>query len=170
MRQRVFITADPHLGHWNLCNDSFFGGKQRPFANGEDMDAALVQYWNETVMDGDKVYVLGDVAIPRRSLALVKQMNGRKILIKGNHDIFKLKDYAGLFSDIRSCWPLSKFVMTHIPLHPGSLRWLHNVHGHTHHRDVLLPDGTPDKRYVNVCVEKTNYRPLPLEEVEALCV
>lgn len=159
-RQRVFITADLHLGHHRLCSHDFPGGKQRPFDSGEEMDEQLVLRWNSVVQPADKVYVLGDVAIKRQSIKLLFQMNGRKVLIKGNHDIFKLKDYAEHFKDIRAYHLLSGFVMSHVPIHPGSLRWGANVHGHLHHHKV------DDNRYLNVCVEHTNYTPLSLEEVE----
>lgn len=52
------------------------------------MDQALVDIFNDTVHVGDTTFFLGDVAMGKldRSLDLVGQMNGRKILIPGNHD------------------------------------------------------------------------------------
>jgi len=36
----------------------------RPFASMEEMDEVLVQRWNERVRPGDRVYHLGDFAVP----------------------------------------------------------------------------------------------------------
>ncbi len=66
------------------------------------------------------------------------------------------------------------FVLTHAPIHPmclsGRFKW--NVHGHVHLSEVkrqgsrgLYPGA--DERYVNVCVEHTDFRPLHEDEVQA---
>ncbi len=41
----------------------------------------------------------------------------------------------------------------------------YNIHGHIHDLIVKLPDGTTDKRYKSVCMEKINYTPRTIEEV-----
>lgn len=79
----VFFTSDLHLGHINiipLCG--------RPFEDVDDMNEAIVRNWNEDVQEDDVVWVLGDVAMGSfvDSMALVRRLNGRKILIPGNHD------------------------------------------------------------------------------------
>ena len=38
-----------------------------------------------------------------------------------------------------------------------------NVHGHVHNNEPLLPG-----RYVNICVEHTDYRPLPVQTIVRL--
>lgn len=79
----VFFTSDLHLGHERiveLCG--------RPFANTQEMNETLIQNWNMVVRPTDSVWVLGDVALGkiRESLALVKRLNGNKLLVPGNHD------------------------------------------------------------------------------------
>lgn len=79
----VFFTSDLHLGHINiipLCD--------RPFEDVDDMNEMIVQNWNTDVQEDDVVWVLGDVAMGSfvDSMALVRRLNGRKILIPGNHD------------------------------------------------------------------------------------
>jgi calcineurin-like phosphoesterase family protein len=78
-----YFTADLHLGHRNII--SYCG---RPFRDVDDMNAGLVDRWNDTVDPGDEVIVLGDVAMGRLrdSLALVARLHGRKVLVAGNHD------------------------------------------------------------------------------------
>jgi calcineurin-like phosphoesterase family protein len=135
------------------------------------MDEAMHTYWNETVKPDDKVYVLGDWCINRKS---IKQdgLNGRKILIKGNHDIFRLHEYAEVFDDIRAYHVLTaqRVILSHIPVHPNQLeRWRANIHGHLHSNVVLSEDAygylVPDLRYKCVSVEHTKFRPVLLDKV-----
>jgi calcineurin-like phosphoesterase family protein len=132
------------------------------------MDEALIDNWNSVVRPNDKVYHLGDVAIPRRGLRCLERLNGTKILIRGNHDIFKISDYTQYFKDVRGCHYLDGIILTHIPVHPDNLiRYRGNIHGHLHYRHIMLGDGTPDKRYQCVCVEHTDYKPINWEEVRS---
>lgn len=160
-----FICSDSHFCHANIVVFKDREGMViRPFKTWEEHDEALVDNWNSVVKPGDTVYHLGDVAISRKGLATVRKLNGRKILVKGNHDIFKLKDYTEYFNDIRACIVRDNVVLSHIPLHTSQLdRWHANIHGHLHQNIVLNSDGTPDSRYVNVCMEHTNYTPVPYE-------
>lgn len=77
----IFHTADPHLGHVKII-----GYCNRPFANVDEMNAALVRNWNETVGPRDMVFVHGDVALATKNLVYIKDLNGIKVLIAGNHD------------------------------------------------------------------------------------
>ena len=86
-----FFTADLHFGHNNVINfTNPDGSKCRDFDTIEEMEDAMVQAHNEIVKPTDKVYMLGDIAFNARGLDKVKQMNGIKILVKGNHDNLKL--------------------------------------------------------------------------------
>lgn len=55
-----FFTADLHIGHRNIIDYS-----HRPFRDADEMNAALVDVWNETVGPDDEVIVLGDFAMGR---------------------------------------------------------------------------------------------------------
>lgn len=174
---RTWVYSDPHFFHTNIVkftnND---GTPLRPWDDHEEMSEQMIEWYNELVSDEDRVYILGDIAFTRRSLnRSLPLLKGRKILIKGNHDVDKLSYYSKFFDDIRSVVPKRGFVMTHVPLHPQSLgRWGVNIHGHTHGNNVksivnvkgeYFNTETDDPRYVNVCVEQTNYRPKLLDEV-----
>ena len=99
--------------------------------------------------------------------AVLYRAHGDKVLIKGNHDILKLKEYAEYFRDVRAYHVLHRMLLSHIPIHWGSLgRFSCNIHGHLHSRKVMTPQGDPDLCYLNVCVEQTNFRPVSLDEVE----
>ena len=171
----IFLTSDTHFGHAGVCH--FLreeGTKLRPWDNPEDMDEEMVKRWNDTVRPNDKVYHLGDVVINRKALKILDRLNGDKVLIKGNHDIFKLNDYSPYFRDIRSYHVMNGTILSHIPLHESALyRFGTNIHGHTHSNRVMKPNPTrwfPDQkiidaRYHCVCVEQTDFRPILLEEV-----
>jgi calcineurin-like phosphoesterase family protein len=51
------------------------------------MNADMVRRYNEKVKPEDTVYFLGDIALGKGGLEYVKQLNGKKILIAGNHDL-----------------------------------------------------------------------------------
>ncbi len=78
-----FFTADLHLGHRNII-----GYTDRPFADVDEMNHALIDNWNDMVRADDEVVVLGDFALGRinETLPLARRLNGRKVLLAGNHD------------------------------------------------------------------------------------
>ena len=140
--------------------------KLRPWTSVEEMDEALVANWNSVVNKKDKVYHLGDVVINRKALGTLSRLNGEKVLIKGNHDIFRLTDYTAHFKDIRAYHVLDKMLLSHIPVHPDSKgRFKANIHGHTHSNRVLDSQGLIDEYYQCVCVEQINYTPIEFEAI-----
>lgn len=175
----VFLVSDTHFGHAGVCrflrND---GTKLRPWDNPEEMDEEMVKRWNETVRPNDKVYHLGDVVINRKALSILHRLNGDKVLIKGNHDIFRLEDYTTHFRDVRGYHVMNNFILSHVPVHPDSKgRFAGNIHGHLHSNRVRLPRGYDvktnqilysddvDPWYECVCVEQTDFRPISFEDV-----
>lgn len=165
---RSWVISDTHWGHskcWEVFKRSD-GSPLRPFSSTEEMDETMVANWNSVVEDGDRIYHLGDVVINRKALWILSRLKGRKVLVKGNHDIFKLEDYTPYFDDIRSCvvgktHKGNQYIMTHIPVHPNQLqgRWVLNVHGHLHANVI------DDPRYLNVSVEQINYTPKDLNDI-----
>lgn len=171
MSRATWVVADPHFGHTGVCK--FLredGSKLRPWDNPDDMDKALINNWNSVVEEKDRVYLLGDVVINRRCLPILHHLKGRKVLVKGNHDIFKLDDYIPYFDDIRA-YVVGKFhsgsmyIMSHIPIHEDSLgRFNLNIHGHLH-SGVVKKDGRPDPRYCCVSMENIDFTPKNLNDI-----
>lgn len=162
----AFVTADLHLGHAKSITFVDPDGQRiRPFDTLDDLHNTLITRWNAAVNAKDTVYVLGDVAIARQALKLLSEFNGRKVLIKGNHDIFKLKDYLPYFDDIRGAMVRDNLVFTHIPIHSNSFesRYIGNVHGHLHCHTVKDSFGNCDRRYYSACVERNNFTPVALD-------
>lgn len=159
-----FYISDTHFGHSKIITFLNKEGKfVRPFSSTEEMDELIVENWNKKVRKVDTVYHLGDVVMNRRCLPILNRLNGRKILIKGNHDIFKLSDYSAYFEDIRAykVLPASGIIFSHVPIHPNQLdsRFKVNCHGHLHEKII------DDSKYMNLCVEHLNYTPIEFDEI-----
>ena len=179
---RYFIS-DTHFGH-TKCWEQFKradGSPLRAFSSTEEMDETMVERWNSVVKPEDSVYHLGDFVINRRFMHIGHRLNGRKRLVRGNHDLFKTQEYIDIgFEEIYGVWvdPGTKIIASHIPIHPESIKpgWL-NVHGHLHSGRVTkttehyTKEGPwvvkePDPRYVCVSVENTDYYPVTLDWVK----
>lgn len=157
-----YVIADTHFGHANAiayCN--------RPYGSVGEMERALVDNWNETVGKDDVVYMLGDFTLTRNRkevARLASMLNGKKVLVMGNHDRLKPKDYvdAGFWTAIRK--PIlvePDVVLMHEP--PKAEDVQQNtiyVHGHVHEKPSQV-ENLPN--CVCVCVERTDYRPVDLD-------
>lgn len=183
--KRTFLIADLHFGDSDMCSlVKEDGHPLRPFASVQDHDAYLIEQWNSVVTHpSDKVYVLGDVAQRPKDLENFAKLNGKKILIKGNHDIYEMRYYAKYFKDIRATHRLvhplcDGILLSHIPVHPmtlGEKAHKLNIHGHIHDRvvtkkepDIILDRHVTftesiDKRYYCVSAERIAYTPMDLE-------
>lgn len=155
----VFFIADLHFGHKNII------GFNRPqFKDVFEMNDTLVENWNKVVKPKDVVYVLGDVAFGKYNLHYMCQLNGRKHLVLGNHDVYAIKEYTPYFDHIWGCNYYKGNILTHIPVHELQLnRFKLNIHGHVHHVDPVL---TQDKRYFNVCADHIDLTPIHWEEIK----
>jgi calcineurin-like phosphoesterase family protein len=169
----VFLVSDTHFGHAGVCKFTEADGvtKIRPWTDPDEMDEAMVKRWNERVGPKDKVYHLGDVVINRKALKIMSRLNGDKVLIRGNHDIFPDVEYREHFRELRAYHVMNGMILSHIPIHEGSLgRFGVNIHGHTHTNRVMgysmdLDKEVIDPRYHCVCVEQTDFAPILFEDV-----
>jgi calcineurin-like phosphoesterase family protein len=176
----VFLVSDTHFGHMGVCRFTRNDGvtKLRPWDNADEMDEAMIQNWNDRVRPNDKVYHLGDVVINRKALKTLARLNGDKVLIRGNHDIFRDDEYREYFRELRAYHVMNGMILSHIPLHTESLgRFGVNIHGHLHANRVkkirgvnaktgeLLYSDENDVRYHCVCVEHTDFAPILFEDV-----
>jgi calcineurin-like phosphoesterase family protein len=175
----VFLVSDTHFGHAGVCRFMREDGvtKLRPWDNPEEMDEEMVRRWNERVRPNDKVYHLGDVVINRRALPTLARLNGDKVLIRGNHDIFPDVEYGKYFRELRAYHVMNGMILSHIPVHEASLgRFGTNIHGHLHANRVKRARGVDartgetlysneiDTRYWCACVEQTDFTPILFED------
>jgi calcineurin-like phosphoesterase family protein len=177
----TFLVSDTHFGHAGVCRFTHPDDpevKLRPWSDPDEMDEEMVRRWNERVRPTDKVYHLGDVVINRRALRTLHRLNGDKVLIRGNHDIFRDEEYRTYFRELRAYHVLNGMILSHIPVHEASLgRFGVNIHGHLHASRVKRARGVDaktgavlygtdnDLRYHCVCVEQTDFAPILLEDV-----
>jgi calcineurin-like phosphoesterase family protein len=177
----VFLVSDTHFGHTGVCRFMRNDGvtKLRPWDTAEEMDEFMVRAWNERVRPGDKCYHLGDVVINRKALKTLARLNGDKVLIRGNHDIFPDEEYREYFRELRAYHVMNGLILSHIPVHEASLgRFGCSIHGHLHANRVMKPRGVDartgeilysdeiDPRYYNVSVEQLpDFAPILFEDV-----
>jgi len=176
----IYFTSDHHFGHKNiiqLCN--------RPFNSVEEMDEEMIRRWNETVKPEDFVYYLGDFSLSIKPVKeYVKRLNGKKILIAGNHDRchqfqknnLKYKyEYREMgFYDVYDC-DVTHFSedltadLSHFPYDNGDDvryfklfprddgRWL--LHGHVHNKWRVKD------KMINVGVDVWDFYPVSLDKI-----
>jgi len=68
----IWFTSDNHFSHANIL-----GYCDRPFANVEEMDQAMIDNWNEVVGDDDVIYHLGDFTLGHDAEKYFNRLNGR---------------------------------------------------------------------------------------------
>lgn len=163
MSGTTWVYSDPHFYHHNICQfTKEDGSKLRPWDDFNQMTEDLIRWYNEMVDDGDRVYLLGDIAFsPSKFREIMVRLKGRKVLVPSNHEprrFDKICYEEGV--EVRGYVIKKGFIMSHIPIHPDSLsRWQLNIHGHTHAHSI------PDSRYFCACVEQTNFRPIMLDDI-----
>lgn len=161
-----YIISDLHLGHANIikyCN--------RPFSSVEEMDKTIIDNWNTIVKPEDEVYFLGDFCFGRPGQKVSKEyrekLNGKIHLILGNHDRYIDKSS---FDSVQKYIILEelgkKILLTHYPVYREDYSYIKEnfnlpnydicFYGHVHNgrEDEIIPN------HFNVCVEKTNYKPM----------
>ena len=137
MSERFFI-ADLHFGHNNILRFD-----NRPFCDIKAHDATIIQKWNDRVGLDDDVYILGDVSWYNvtETIEILKQLNGNKHLIIGNHDDAFLRnaDFRKMFVEVTNYKELyldhkKAIVLSHypIPCYKNHYYGWYHLYGHVH--------------------------------------
>ena len=169
----IFFTSDSHFGHARiieLCG--------RPFADVNQMNEALIERWNAVVGPEDTVYHLGDFFMgPRETVFLRKRLNGKIILIKGNHDKKNALLLEAGVDEIHTSLQIEldghRLYMAHIPMHldPGERFYPEELKktpsddydfficGHVH------GSWKRQGKTINVGVDVSNFTPLTLTQL-----
>lgn len=198
--KKTFVASDIHLNHANIlsyCQHRDNRGmtvEQLEVLHEENIDAYLeltreaifsmneliISNWNSVVAPKDDVYILGDVAMGQivEAPALIRRMNGNKMLVRGNHDKTLSKriktdpEYADLFVWVRDYYEVGykhsvtgkkySLVMSHFPfrmwnhMSQGSMM----LHGHLHGSPCDVPG-----RIKDVGIDTNNLKPYLMEDV-----
>ena len=167
----IFVTSDLHFGHINIIKY-----ENRPYGGVEEMDGGLIKNWNGVVGKDDLVYILGDFSWynGEKTNEILEQLNGKKILIIGNHDERFLKDKKfnkDLFEEI--CYykqfkhNKKVYVLFHYPIaeHNGKMHGYIHLYGHIHSTD---PELEKELGFLchNVGVDRNNYTPVNIRKFE----
>ena len=176
--EKLFFTSDTHFGHFNICKYC-----QRPFENRSEMDKTLIENWNSVVPDDGIVVHCGDFTlIHKESLSLyekiIRKLNGRILLCRGNHDRIPIAIGSGTGMDkliasvdIATIFVEGKKIIAcHYPLlsYPSD----YQVFGHIHTRsdgqcsglDADVPKRLSKTQY-DVGVDQNNYTPISYEKL-----
>ena len=169
----IYVTSDLHFNHANILK---YEAASRPFETIPEMNEALITNWNNTVKPEDTVYVLGDFIMGGLEAGrdCLKRLNGRIILIRGNHDNpRRIGMYKELGIEVHDIFYLPYkgrfFIMCHFPI--ASEEFMRMVrednsevillYGHVHGN---APSGYHDGTY-HVGVDTNNLTPVSLDQI-----
>ena len=133
-------------------------------------DKKLIENYNRVVGKNDLCFILGDFSLgkAKETEEALKQMNGKKILIKGNHDIF-LKDndfdktlFDGIYDYLEVNVKGQGIVLSHYPIlhfkkqdyEKGNI----HLYGHTHTSVIHKPYHS-----YHVGVDTNTFKPILIE-------
>lgn len=168
----IYVISDTHFFHKNIITYC------RPeFENLKEMHDHLIKEWNSVVEECDTVIHLGDVAFgPKENREAIEkifsQLNGKKILLPGNHDRYVLSKNRHfynkpLFDTVEQDNDkivINKVILSHEPIDIIPEGYI-NIHGHVH-ADPSAALFKLDTRRINVCVDAMgSYKPKDITEL-----
>lgn len=160
----TWLVSDQHLGE----SEKMFKirNRQSLFSTVDEQNDYIVSRHNKVVKPDDVVWVVGDVVCKSNPEALpqIGRLNGRKVLFRGNHDVFSAEQYAPYFEEIvpegegrileingLQCW------VTHYP--SQGREDLFNIVGHVHSPWQF------QLNMLNVGVDVHHFTPVPTADV-----
>ncbi len=143
----VWFCSDLHIGHKNI--GKFRSPMGEHWKDEEANRETVRQAFLNVVDKRDIVYCLGDIAFTMEAIDFFKELPGKKILIRGNHDTCNTSAYLKAFEEVYGLWKYKEFWLSHPPIHPDELRGRVNLHGHVHYNTVVGPVNLPDPGYYN---------------------
>lgn len=187
--KNIFFTSDLHFWHKPILRPDF---DNRPWPDLQAMEDGLIANWNSVVKPTDITIIVGDVFFcgTQRAAAIMKRLNGKKILVTGNHDGTMQASYNSGFDFV--CEKLimkidgKEVLVSHYPYKfPAWKSWFHKnvlrrktprymdrrpvdrgnwiIHGHTHSTERV------NKKMINVgCMAWPNYAPVHIDVIESI--
>lgn len=162
-----YFISDTHF-----CHKSVLQFENRPYNSVEEMNKGLIKQWNNQVGNDDFVYHLGDFSLGslEETINILEQLNGKIVLIKGNHD--KSKHYKkinklGLLHEyhpvgIEMKYNKKQMWLTHYPMEIGLRPRKFSISGHIHSHE-----STWDNQ-INVGVDSPHFKHKPFGELIAI--
>lgn len=140
-KTKIWFTSDNHFGHKRI--HEFCPETRQHISDVNVMNEKMIEVWNKTVGDDDTVYILGDFSFmkPKETENVLRRLNGKKILVKGNHDNWLNAELEAYFVSVHDYKKVTidgkKVIMFHYPIwewenmHHGSYHLFGHVHGGT---------------------------------------
>ena len=166
---RLFFCSDSHFGHHNICKYC-----HRPFQSRSEMDQTLISNWNSVVPENGIVVHCGDFMLPhdndiREYMRYMSKLNGRILLLRGNHDRIDLLTQNDKLISVQDKAMIEvegiKIYAEHYPC--AAFNGDYHVYGHVH----TLSDGicygmdaaslaAMKKTTYDVGVDQNGYKPI----------
>jgi len=163
-----YAIADTHFDHRKIIQY-----ENRP----EDYGNIIINNWNSVVTNKDVIYIAGDFCFAgkKRHEFYCNKLNGKKILVRGNHDDNSDSYYYDVgFNFVCDSFVLRKYgkkiLITHRPQIEQIVKSDYdiNIHGHIHSKR-LEDSYSIEPKYINcfkcVSVERVNYTPISLQKL-----
>lgn len=180
-KDKIFFTSDTHFFHKNIIKYC-----TRPYETVKEMNDAIIENWNRVVPEDGVVFHLGDVSLtasPKGIDEILWKLNGKKHLIKGNHEKNALqKEYIRMhwesINDITEIYIKDEeitygeqhIVMCHYPMivwngsHRGSWQLFGHVHGGLSNKGMINHKATQ----LDVGVDSHDYSPISYQQVKEI--
>jgi len=156
---KTFFLSDHHFGHTNIIRLT-----KRPFKNVTEMNRYMIDKHNSVVGKNDRVIFGGDFSLCGLSytIHIFNQLNGKKYIVKGNHDGLNRLRRIGFIDVFKDYWYEDGILVCHYP-RKDVPQDLYNeckifLYGHIHEK-VLDP---PIPKSKNMCVEHNDYTPFQI--------
>ncbi len=179
----IRYIADLHFDHHDII-----AYDNRPFDSVEEMNEEMIRRWNRVVGPDDLTYILGDFCTGDESRwrQHLTRLNGRKVLIRGNHDdpgaVEAVRDLLEDAADYREIEDGGRrVVLCHYPIpafRDHYMGWFH-LYGHVHTafewniaenakrlvKNLYLRDDVCRMANVGTMVSYMDYTPRTLDEL-----
>lgn len=179
---KIWFTGDQHFCHANIiiyCKrpwlkegdlDSEGNWVSNEIANlrAEEMNEVMIERWNEVIKEEDTVYHVGDFGLSSydKLKEIFDKLNGRKIIIRGNHDRSRTSLTKMGWEVYNQPFVLDGMLLTHTPIvdtHDWSISSCYanttNICGHIHEKWKIKGNS------YNAGVDVHDFRPISLKEL-----
>lgn len=153
----IFFIADTHFDDKNILRC-----ENRPFDSVDSMNTTIISNWNRVVKKTDEVYVLGDVG----TTTFIKSLNGKKYLVKGNHDVKSNAFYRRIgFEEVYDCPIIIEgfWILSHEALYINKYMPYANLFGHVHNSPIVRDYSS---HHFCVSVERILYTPISFNYIK----
>ena len=162
----IWFTADWHLDHANILVYE----PERPWTIISKMNGGLINRYNSKVQKDDTAYFLGDLSLKGPEqwpfyTRLLRNLNGHKHLILGNHDKMNPFLYVECgFESVHTALEVEEFILVHDPavsVVNKNRKWLvGHIHSLFKHQ----------KNCLNVGVDVWDYFPVSINQCREVFV